>query len=336
MSEVGAGDIEASLADGCPFAIGIDIGGTKIAAGVVASDGMIIENTLIPTPQHDDGPAVLRSLLSLIGEMRARHECVQAIGVGAAGLVDWPDGQVRWAPNISYRELPLQELLRHHTGLPAVVENDANAAAWAEACLGAGAGHRDVIVLTVGTGLGGGLILDGMLRRGQTGIGAEVGHVIVDPDGGLQCGCGVVGCLEARASGTALGRAGRAAAATEPTGLLATLAGGAEHVTGETVYQAACLGDATARQLFDQLGYWLGVGIASLVTLFDPEVVIVGGGLVTAEDLLLHPTRSAFERFVFARAHRTLPPIRPAKLGTDAGIIGSALLALSTAKLGPL
>jgi glucokinase len=209
-----------------------------------------------------------------------------------------------------------------------VVENDANAAAWAEATAGAGAGLPNVIALTIGTGIGAGIIMNWELQRGHTGIAGEVGHIIIDPAGGEACGCGATGCLEAMASGTALGRAGRRAAAADPAGRLAEIAGAVAKVTGETVHQAALEGDPVARRLFDQLGYWLGAGIASLVNIFDPELVILGGGLVSTGDLLLTPARASFERFVFASAHRKLPALALARMGTGAGLIGAALLAL--------
>jgi glucokinase len=307
-------------------AVGVDVGGTKIAVGVVTSGGRILRKETASTPQHQDD--VVRHILAIIEDLRSRYPDAAAVGVGAAGMVDWPTGHIRWAPNNSYSDLPLQRLLAEGTGLPAVVENDANAAAWAEATVGAGAGLGNVIALTIGTGIGAGIVLNRELQRGGTGIAGEAGHIIISPVGGEPCGCGATGCLEAMASGTALGRAGRRAAAADPTGRLAQLAGTAADVTGKTVYQAAIEGDPTARQLFNQLGYWLGVGIASLVNIFDPQAVILSGGLITTGDLLLGPTQESFERFVFARPHRKLPPLTPAQMGADAGLIGAALLAL--------
>lgn len=312
------------------YAIGLDVGGTKIAAGVVSGRGEMLDRIAGPTPPPGSGETTLSLMLRLVEKLRRRHPGVQAVGAGAAGLVDWPDGHIRWAPNNSYRDLPLRAILTAETGLPAVVDNDANAAAWAEACLGAGAGRRDLLVLTVGTGIGAGLIVGGRLYRGATGIGSEAGHIIVDP-AGPRCGCGSAGCLEALGSGSALSRAGREAAWRDPDGTLARLAGGPGQVTGETVFEAARDGDATALALFAKAGYWLGVGIASLVSLLDSDLVVIGGGLSSAGDLLLGPARSAFERFVFAREHRTLPPIVPARLGPEAGIVGAALLALDSA-----
>jgi len=266
----------------------------------------------------------------IIDRLRERHPDVAGIGVGAAGMVDWPTGRIRWAPNNSYRELPLRELLEQETGLPTVVENDANAAAIAEATFGRGRGYTNLVTLTVGTGIGGGIVLNGRLFRGTTGLGAEVGHIIVDPTDGAMCGCGAVGCLEAMASGIALARTGREAAAADPTGMLATLAGGPDNVRGETVFEAVQRGDPTACQLFDRLGSWLGVGIASLVNILEPQIVIVAGGIAgSVGEVLLTPTRAAFTRFAFASTRRALPPIVPADLGADAGLIGATILALS-------
>jgi glucokinase len=253
---------------------------------------------------------------------------VEAVGVGAAGLIEWPEGFIRWAPNNAYHALPLRRLLRDATDLPTVVDNDANTAAWAEARIGNKASY--MAFLTVGTGIGGGLILNNRLYRGKTGIGAEVGHLIIDPAGDHRCNCGSIGCLEALASGTALGRYGRTAAAAEPNGLLATLANEMDSpVTGEIVFAAALKSDPTALALFERMGHWFGIGIASLVNLFDLELIVVGGGVAAqAPDLLLAPTRASFERFLFAREHRQRPPILPARLGADAGWIGAAMLAL--------
>jgi glucokinase len=320
----------ADIGTKATLAIGLDVGGTKIAAGVVSARGELLDRIAQPTPPPGSAETTLSLMLRLVQQLRQRYPEVQAVGAGAAGLVDWPGGHVRWAPNNSYRDLPLRAILSAETGLPAVADNDANAAAWAEACLGAGAGRRDLLMLTVGTGIGAGLILGGRLYRGATGIGGEAGHIIVDP-GGPRCGCGSTGCLEAMGSGGALSRAGRAAAWRDPDGPLARLAGGPGQVTGETVFQAARDGDATALALFAEAGYWLGVGIASLASLLDSELVVIGGGLSAAGELLLGPARSAFERFVFARDHRTLPPIVPARLGPEAGIVGAALLALDAA-----
>ncbi|MFJ8310746.1 MULTISPECIES: ROK family protein [unclassified Streptomyces] len=306
--------------------IGLDVGGTKIAAGVVDAKGQVLERVpQLPCPA-DDPEAVLRTAARLIDGLRDRHPGVVALGVGAAGLVSWPEGRIRTAPNSAYRDLPFRQLLEDSTGLPTVVDNDANAACWAEYRMGNSAPYMAFV--TVGTGVGGGLVLDDRLFRGRTGIGTELGHMIVDPRGDQRCGCGTIGCLEPLASGPALGRYGSAAAAADPGGLLATLAGGPSRVTGETVSAAARAGDPTARAQLARLGRWLGIGIATLVNLFDVELVVIGGGVADAGDALLAPTRRSFERYVTARSHRQLPPIRPSLLGPGAGWIGAALLAL--------
>jgi glucokinase len=310
-----------------PRAIGVDIGGTKIAAGVVAEDGRILDRVRVPTPP-DDELATLAALHAVVDELRDRDPRVEAIGVGAAGLVERPGGNARWAPHNTYRRLELRRLLHERTGLPTSVDNDGNAAAWAEARFGAGAVSDDLVLVNVGTGIGGGLVLNGQLYHGEHGFAGELGHLIVDP-GGDRCACGNRGCLEAMASGSTLGRLGREAAAADPGGRLAALAGGPDLVTGEVVFAAAAEGDKPALALFERIGHWLGVGIASLVTIFDPDLVVVGGGVAATGDLLLAPARASFERYVHARDHRDLPPVVPARLGADAGLVGAATLALA-------
>ena len=310
-----------------PHAVGLDIGGTKIAGGVVTDSGRILDRTRVPTPP-DDEAATLAALLDLAGELRARNPRVEAFGVGAAGLVERPGGNARWAPHNTYRRLELRRLLHERTGLPTSVDNDGNAAAWAEARFGAGAVSDDLVLVNVGTGIGGGLVLNGQLYHGEHGFAGELGHLIVDP-GGDRCACGNRGCLEAMASGSTLGRLGREAAAADPGGRLAALAGGPDLVTGEVVFAAAAEGDKPALALFERVGHWLGVGIASLVTIFDPDLVVVGGGVAATGDLLLAPARASFERYVHARDHRDLPPVVPARLGADAGLVGAATLALA-------
>jgi len=318
-------------ASGEPHAIGLDIGGTKIAGGVVTAGGVVLERTRVPTPPADEA-ATLAAMVAVVDELRARHPRVDAVGVGAAGMVEWPRGRLRWAPHNAYRRLELRRLLHERTGLPTVVDNDATAAAWAEARFGAGAGTDDLVLVAVGTGIGGGLVLDGAVYRGTAGLGGEVGHMIVAPDGD-PCDCGNRGCLETMASGSALGRAARAVAAADPGGRLATLAGGPQRVTGEIVFQAAKEGDQAAIALFERTGYWLGVGIASLITIFDPDMVVVGGGLAATGELLLAPARASMERYVFGRAHRDLPPVAPARFGADAGLGTWCLLVLASIRL---
>lgn len=311
------------------LAIGLDVGGTKIAGGVVDEAGELLAEITEPTPAESDAEAVTAVLTDVIERLREREPAVEAIGLGAAGVVEWPAGRVLWAPNNAYRDWPVRGQLESSTGLPVVVDNDANTATLAEARLGERP-YRDLVLITVGTGIGGGVLLDGALYRGRTGLGAELGHINVNPEGPL-CACGNHGCLEAYASGSALGRMGRAAAEDEPDGLIAQLGAVEGGVSGRTVSAAALRGDPTARRLFDRLGRWLGVGIASLSTIFELEVVVVGGGLVATGELLLAPARAGAREFAYAASARGVVPVVPAARGGDAGMIGAALLALDAA-----
>ena len=305
------------------YAIAFDIGGTKVAGAVVSSDGKVFDKIVTPPPSVTS--ELTTTLLEVVQTLRARYP-VQAIGIGAAGIVEWPRGYIRWAPNNAYQQLPLRELVSHATGLPTIVDNDANAATWAEARLGE-MGYTDMAYLTVGTGIGGGVVLDGKLYRGRSGLATEIGHLIVNPDGAL-CGCGNRGCLEAMASGTALERIARESAVVTPNSYLAPAAKNSNSPTGRTVHRAALAGDSLATSLFEQIGYWLGVGIASLVNIFELEAVVVGGGLSETGDLLLGPARLSCDRHAFARQHRKVPPIIPSAHGIDAGLVGAAHLAL--------
>jgi glucokinase len=304
-------------------AIGIDIGGTKVAGMRVAEDGTVLATQERPTPA-DDVPATVETVAGLAVELAAGGG--EAVGVGAAGMVDFAAGTLRYAPNLAWREVPLRDLVADRTGLPCVVDNDANAAAWAEYRFGAGRGYRHLLAVTVGTGIGGGIVADGRLFRGAHGFAAEIGHIIVEPNG-PRCGCGNLGCWEQVASGRALDRLARAEAARDPGGRIAALAAGAE-ATGRHVSEAAREDDPAAIAVFAAVGRRLGEGIAGLVNILDPEVVVVGGGVAEEGAVLLDPARAAFVEAVEAPEHRPEVPIVPAALGNDAGAIGAAALAL--------
>ncbi|GAA1865260.1 ROK family glucokinase [Pseudonocardia ailaonensis] len=311
-------------------AIGLDIGGTKVAGAVVAPDGTVVDELTEPTPETSDADTMTRLLLGMVDTLRDRQPDVVAVGVGAAGTVEWPSGRILWAPNNEYRDWAIRDELEKATGLPAVVDNDANVAGLAEARLGEVL-YKEMVLITVGTGVGSGIVLDGQIYRGPRGLGAELGHIIVDPNGPL-CGCGNHGCLESLASGTALTRTGREAAAADPDGAIARLARdkGVE-VTGQTVTEAAVAGDPTARALFADLARWLGVGIASVTTIFELDAVVIGGGLVDTGELLLGPAREAAAEFAYATQVRPLVPVLPGTFGSAAGKIGAALLAMECA-----
>ena len=308
-------------------AIGIDIGGTKVAGFLVAEDGSVLERRERPTPA-EDVPATVETVAGLAVELAASG--AQAVGVGAAGMVDFTAGALRYAPNLAWKEIPIRDLVAGRTGLPCVVDNDANAAAWGEYRFGAARGYRHVLVVTVGTGIGGGIVAGGELFRGAHGFAAEIGHIIVEPDGPL-CGCGNRGCWEQVASGQALDRLARAEVQRDPAGRVAALAGGGE-ATGRHVSESAREGDPAAIAILADVGRRLGEGIAGLVNVLDPEVVVVGGGVAEEGAVLLDPARAAFLDAVEAPEHRPDVPILPAALGNDAGAIGAAALALD---IGP-
>ncbi|PFG19515.1 ROK family glucokinase [Serinibacter salmoneus] len=307
-------------------AVGVDIGGTKIAAGVVDEDGELLESTIRPTSAQEP-ELIEEAVADAVAELRQRY-VIGAVGVAAAGFVDPGRCIVRFAPNIAWREHPLGEILAQRLGLPVVVENDANAAGWAEFRFGAAQEVADMAMLTVGTGLGGAIVVDGQLLRGAAGAGGEVGHMRVVPNG-RACGCGHDGCWETYASGTALVRETKAALTIEPERAerLLAIAGKAKKVTGPHVTQAAQEGDPLSIQMLADLGRWLGAGMAALSAVLDPAVYVIGGGVGAAGDLLLGPAREELDAQLFARGHRELPEIRLATLGNDAGIVGAADLA---------
>lgn len=309
-----------------PEAVGVDVGGTKVAALLVDTAGEVLDRTERATPRGDDLEGSVATVVAAARDVRSDH--VAAVGIGAAGLVDFAAGAIRFAPNNAWRETPLRDRVSEALGLPCLLDNDANAAAWAEYRFGAGRGTRELLCVTVGTGIGGGIVAGGRLLRGARGFGAEIGHTIVEP-GGPRCGCGNEGCWEQVASGLAIQRLGREAARREPGSKLAALAGGdPERVTGRMVTEAARSGDPVAVGILAEVGRRLGEGIAGLVNILDPEVVVVGGGASEAGDLLLEPARAACRGAVEGRGHRPEVPILAAELGNDAGAIGAATLAL--------
>ena len=308
-------------------AIGVDVGGTKIAGGVVDEAGAIIARTRRDTPSTDPS-AIVDNIVSVVQELR-RGRSVDAVGVGSAGFVDAARSTVLFAPNLAWRDVAVRDQVVAATELPVVVENDANAAAWGEFRFGAAEDVDDMICVTVGTGIGGGLVLNGAVYRGAHGVGAELGHLRVVPNGHM-CGCGNRGCLEQYASGSALVREARAlaSAGTVFAARLLELAGGdPEKITGPMITDAARDGDGASRELLTDLGRWLGEGLASFAAILDPAVFVIGGGVSAAGDLLLAPATDAFRRNLTGRGYRPEAEIRVATLGNDAGIVGAADLA---------
>jgi glucokinase len=307
--------------------IGVDVGGTKIAAGVVDEKGGIVEMVTRPTPAAN-ASRTIEMISEAVRDLTSRHE-VEAVGIGAAGFVDESRSSVVFAPNLAWRNEPVARQVEDRTGLPVIVENDANAAAWAETKLGAARGHDHVMMITIGTGIGAGLVLNSQLYRGRWGMAGEPGHYRVVPDGRL-CGCGNRGCWEQYASGSALVAEARDFARRSPGAAvrLLQLAGGTpEGITGPEVMVAAREGDAAALRCFDIIGHWLGEGLADLAAILDPGCFVLGGGVSEAGDLLLWQTRAAFESGLTGRQYRPHASVVLAELGPEAGLIGAADLA---------
>lgn len=316
------------MTPGSRLAIGVDIGGTKVLGGLVDTDGRVLAQARRDTPADDVGKT-LDFIVEVIAELAAGRD-VAVVGIGAAGWIDRARSRVLYAPNLAWRSEPLQQRIAERISLPIVVENDGNAAAWAEFRYGAARDAAESMALvTVGTGIGGGLVTDGRLVRGAHGMAAEMGHARVVADG-LDCGCGRRGCLEQYASGTALARYARDAARYDPgtAGRLLDLAGGSvDAITGPMVTKAAREGDPASRAAFAEMGRWLGSGLADLVHLLDPEMIVIGGGVIEAGELLLAPTRAAFVDQLAARGLLPVAPVVPAQMGNAAGVVGAADLA---------
>lgn len=311
------------------LAIGIDIGGTKVAAGVVDDNGVVLAVARRRTPSRD--PEHLVDVVTeLVRQLLADHQ-VSAVGVGAAGFVDVERKTVLFSPNLpGWRDAALRDHIADRVDLPVYIENDANCAAWGEYRFGAGEEQRDVVLLTVGTGIGSGLVIDGTLYRGMFGIAGEAGHIRVVP-GGRQCGCGNLGCWEQYCSGTALVRAAKEIATERPDdgARLVELAGSVEAIDGPTVTRAASEGDPAALDCFEEIGRWLGQGVADLAAILDPSRFVIGGGVSDAGDLLLRPATETFASVLTGRGHRPMAEMVRARLGSEAGLIGAADLARS-------
>jgi len=313
-------------------AIGIDIGGTKVAGGLVDVDGHITHRARRDTPHRSKSPSVVEdTIVEVVAELMQvlGPETVAAVGIGAAGFVAADRATVVFAPHLSWRHEPLQEALQKRIDLPIFVDNDANAAAWAEWKFGAAQGETHLMMITLGTGIGGGILIHGQVQRGRFGIAGEFGHMQVVP-GGHRCECGNRGCWEQYASGNALVREARSLfSANSPiaSDLLDRVEGVPGNLTGPLITQAARDGDPTARELLAEIGNWLGVGIANLAAAFDPGTFVIGGGMSAAGDLLLASARDTFKRQLTGRGYRPEARIVAASLGNDAGLIGAADLA---------
>lgn len=309
--------------------IGIDIGGTKIAGGLVSAGGAILAEERRETPAQDPD-AIATVAGALIATLAAKTDLpVAGVGVACAGFINKAGSHVLFAPNLAWRDEPLKERLEAQVPFSVTIENDANAAAWGEFRFGAARDADDMVLITVGTGIGGGVVVDSALLRGAFGLGGELGHMRVVP-GGLRCGCGNRGCWEQYASGSALLREARelVESGTPHGGALADRCGGdPAALRGVDITDLAQAGDPASRELITDLGTWIGEGAASVAAILDPELIVIGGGVAEAGDLLLEPIRAAYGRQLTGRGHRPVAQIVPASLGNDAGLIGAAALA---------
>ena len=315
------------------LAIGVDIGGTKVAAGVVDAEGRILAQAKRSTPGSDPR-AVEQVIVELVEELGEGHR-IWSVGIGAAGWMDLDGGTVLFSPHLAWRNEPLRDNLQRLLRRPVLLTNDADAAGWAEWRFGAGQGQNRLVCITLGTGIGGAMVMDGRRERGRFGVAGAFGHQLIFP-GGHRRECGNRGCGEQYASGNALGRDARElAAANSPVAqeLLKAVDGHVERITGVIVTELAKAGDPTSRELLEDVGEWLGLGLANLAAALDPGKFVIGGGLCDAGELLVGPARKAFARNLTGRGFRPAAEIELAALGPNAGLIGAADLSRVSSRM---
>ncbi len=312
--------------DVSPLYVGIDVGGTKVLAGEVDVHGRVLATAARRTPGRRVAVRAVEDALTAAVEDVAGGRPIAGVGLAAAGFVDAEGERVAFAPHLPWVGDPVRARLSSRWGVPVVLENDATCAAIAEAAYGAARGASSAVVVTMGTGIGGGLVLGGEVVRGAHGMAGEFGHQQVVPDG-LPCECGRTGCWEQYASGNALVRVAREGLLVQPSLLTELCGGDPNRLTGPMVTAAAEEGDLVARRAFASVGDWLGVGLAGLVAAFDPAIVVIGGGVSEAGDRLLDPARDRLTRSLVGVPHRPVPPVVVAALGSRAGLVGGGLLA---------
>ncbi|TXJ07498.1 MAG: ROK family protein [Aeromicrobium sp.] len=303
--------------------IGVDIGGTKTAIGVVTATGELLERVVVATPK-ESAQQLIDVITQTTSELAQRF-AFTTMGVAIAGLVDANQAKVAYATHLPVRGLAMKAQLEAATGLTVLIENDATAALWAEWAWGAARELQNSVMVAIGTGIGGGFVVDGHVQRGATGLSGEIGHLRFVPDG-IACPCGLNGCWEQYGSGRVLDRWAQAeiAAQSSISTKLIEQAGSVERISGRTVSELARAGAPEAVKCLEELGRNIGIGMASLATILDPELFVIGGGLLDNKELLLGPMSEAFEQHLFARDHRAIPRIVPAACGPDAALIGAA------------
>ncbi|HVC08201.1 MAG TPA: ROK family protein [Solirubrobacterales bacterium] len=305
--------------------IGVDLGGTKMLVGVLDAESRVLwESREASTGQSEE--ELLDLLVREVEEARRARPGAAAVGLGIPATIDRRRGVAVSAVNLPIREMPIGGLVSQRVDIPAFVDNDANVAALAEHLCGAARGMRNVVMITVGTGIGGGLILEGELYRGSTGAAAELGHTVIQMDGPrCQGNCPGNGCIETLASGTALGREARAAAERAPDTALGRMLAAGRAIDGRAITELALAGDQGAIEVFELVGRRLGVALASFANIFDPDAIVVGGGVIAAGDLLLEPARRELRARALAPMNKV--PVLEAQLGPDAGMVGAAAMA---------
>ncbi len=304
--------------------LGIDLGGINVAAALVSDTGTIKKQRSTPTPRTPEGVAdvIAEHVRQLLGD---RNETVEYIGLGSPGVIDTEHGVVEYWSNLDFHDVPLADLIEARTGLPVLMENDAGCAALGEYIAGAGKGSTSMVVITLGTGIGGGAVLGGKLYTGLNHAGLEVGHFVLEHNG-RPCTCGRKGCFETYCSATALIREMRKAMEQAPESLLWSLAGSPEKVNGKLIFEAYQQQDPAACRVVEEFLSYLGDGVVSLVNIFQPEVFCIGGGIAGAGELILGPVRKILDAEDYARGNPLRTRLMKARLGNDAGLIGAAML----------
>ncbi|KKN11255.1 hypothetical protein LCGC14_1028320 [marine sediment metagenome] len=306
------------------YAIASDLGATNLRVGLVSMKGQLEQKIELETPQ-DNPDEVINLIVNAVSRLDIKNKAVSGIGVGIGGLVDFNNGKVLYAPNFTFENIYLKEILSSKFKLPVFIDNDANTAALGEKVFGSGKNIDNMVLLTLGSGIGGGIIIDGQIYRGSSGVAGEIGHMIIQI-GGPKCMCGNEGDLESLASGRALDREARKAVRNSKDSLMFKLAdGNIERINGVLVTKAALQGDELANKLITQHAEKLAVGLANVVNIFDPELIVLSGGMSETGNLLLSPAKKALKNLIFADI-KNVTKIVFGDLGPEAGILGAAAL----------
>lgn len=312
------------------YVVGIDLGGTKISGALADLDGIILSQYTMPTNAIEGEDAVLGRVIEVIEkvimEAKKTNDVIKAIGIGSPGPLDSGEGIIIETPNLPFKNFKLVKPIKDKFNIPTYLDNDANVAAIGEYMLGAGKGTRNMIYITVSTGVGGGAIIEGKIYRGSTSNALEIGHTTILPDG-PKCNCGNNGCIEALSSGTAIARQAREALSKGEETSLSKY----ENLTSFEVFKEAYAGDKVSKDILEKSFTYLGIGVSNTITSFDPDMVVIGGGVTKGGQILFDVVQKEVDKRCFKTMSKHTK-IVPAKLGTDAGVIGAVALALLESK----